>query len=151
MAKKLKQNTLNNTGKQNIRRNSIISTALILPYLFNNQLLKGVPFRGNITDVLLASSLYFSANILASNLQGKISNKASKYLAAAATLVLASGAELTQKYHLTPGTYDPKDFAAYAIGVGASLGLDLAIDSIMQKIKANQKKLKQKTTLDSVV
>ena len=52
----------------------------------------------------------------------------SKIAKAASVFGLASLLEIGQYYGLYPGTFDPKDFLAYAAGVLAALGLEKIID-----------------------
>ena len=39
-------------------------------------------------------------------------------------LLLPSIMEIGQKYHVLGGTYDPKDFLAYGLGVGLAYSID---------------------------
>jgi shikimate kinase len=43
------------------------------------------------------------------------------------------------------------DIGAYAVGVGAALGIDLASDAIAQKIKSSRQRKKEKMRLENTV
>ncbi|MBM3247235.1 hypothetical protein FJZ17_01685 [Candidatus Pacearchaeota archaeon] len=76
--------------------------------------------NGNLTDVLLTGGVYFINRMLGF----------SKASSALTSLGLMCAGELAQKFGILPGTYDPKDFAAAAIGTGLALVIDLVSSKI---------------------
>jgi hypothetical protein len=80
--------------------------------------------NGNLSDVLLTGGLYFINRSLG----------LSKKLSALGSLGWMCAGEIAQGIGVLPGTYDPKDFAAIAIGTGIAVGWD----AIASKIRMNK-------------
>jgi len=86
--------------------------------------------NGYAHDVLLpAGEFFFAKSINMFN--------GNKYAIAAYEFLGCSAFEIAQGLGLYPGVFDPKDFLAYAAGIGLSLGID-ALTS-----KKNQKSLEE--------
>ena len=88
--------------------------------------------KGYGHDVLLPTSAFFIYKA-----RGGIWNK-NRYATAAFIFSGCSAFELAQAAGLYPGTFDPKDFLAYAAGTALALG----VDSIISR--------KQKTLDDTI-
>ncbi len=78
--------------------------------------------NGNLTDVFLTAGVYFANRML---------GLPRKFSAIGAAGAVCAG-ELAQKFGLLPGTYDPKDLAAAAVGAGLALGADKLISKIRE-------------------
>jgi hypothetical protein len=89
-------------------------------------ILKNLANTAYLNDILLPAGMYFLAR--ASFIQNK-------YLCAAAVFASCSAFEIAQKVGMYPGTYDPKDFVAYAAGAGIGLITDKILDRHYKKRK----------------
>lgn len=79
--------------------------------------------NGNLTDVFLTGGVYFANRMFGLS-------KLSSAIGAAGAVCAG---ELAQKLGLLPGTYDPKDFIAAAIGAGLALGIDVISSALSRK------------------
>ncbi|MBU4502773.1 MAG: hypothetical protein KKA79_09330 [Nanoarchaeota archaeon] len=86
--------------------------------------------QGNLNDSFLIGAYYFSLRA------GPIKRSH----AALATFCLATLSEFGQYVGVFNGTFDPKDIAAYAVGVGVALG----IDHLIEKKKDNLESIVEK-------
>ena len=84
-----------------------------------------------LNDVMLCFGGYFFNRFMSAEFNSKFGKN--KWRNSGCLFSAASICELAQKYGLAPGTYDTKDFLAYAIGTSAALGLDILIDKVTKK------------------
>lgn len=88
--------------------------------------------QGNLNDAFLAGAYYFVFRTC----------PIKKSHAALATFYIATLAEFGQYASVFNGTFDPKDIAAYSVGIGAALGIDYLLEkkkdnleSIVEEVK----------------
>ena len=97
--------------------------------------------QGQGWDFAAAMGLYHVLSIPES-LLFPIKNKIVK---AASVFGMLSVLEIGQYFGIYPGTFDPKDFIAYAVGVLVALGIDKIIDS---QLKTSPLDIKELSTIN---
>ena len=93
--------------------------------------------RGNLGNSFEAMTPYYGLRMIGFN----------KIPSAIGSFVITSIFELAQYAGFCPGTYDPKDFAAYALGISVALGLDI-LSSKSQRKKSLETKLPQTSSFE---
>ena len=83
-------------------------------------------------DVMMPFCSYFLNRFLG------IGSAKNRWLNAAYAVVGCSAFEVMQAFGSYPGTFDPKDFLAYAVGAGAAIGLDVVLENTARVSTARQ-------------
>jgi hypothetical protein len=111
----------------------VVLTALfVLAAALNMLHVRGGFLTSHLADLVVPAWLYVATRGLAGRRRGSLLTRAlggSPWLAATAVFGASAVTELAQKAWprgLFPGTFDPLDLAAFAVGTGACLAADLA-------------------------
>jgi hypothetical protein len=109
-----------------------LTTLFILAAALNLLHVRGGFLTSHLADLVVPAWLYVATRGLARHRDGTVLSRAlggSPWLTATAVLCASVVTELSQKvwpHGLFPGTFDPLDLAAFAVGTGACLVADLA-------------------------